>query len=206
MKQYTQDYTKVSEAESHLYAAQQLNVHDDPIEAWKHIEDARRLLQEYLSQDNMVEDPEVADGWVRASDIVATVIGSDLAKVSEHKVERTGPKIVKHGKIDRQYAQQLDGVGDPSCPLYRKHIRITGTFDQLGMSRDDVAAACQRLGAKKVSEGIAKGMDIVIMGNNAGPSKMERIKEWQADGYKITVLSQYDLKKIFEEYPEALQE
>ena len=48
MKQYSHDYTKVIDAESHLYAAQRLNAHDDPIEAWKHIEDARRLLQEYL--------------------------------------------------------------------------------------------------------------------------------------------------------------
>ena len=69
MKQYSHDYTKVSEAESHLYAAQQLNAHDDPIEAWKHIEDARRLLQEYLAQDNMVEDDDVADGWVKASEV-----------------------------------------------------------------------------------------------------------------------------------------
>ena len=69
MQKYSHDYTKVSEAESHLYAAQQLNAHGDPIEAWKHIEDARRLLQEYLAQDNMVPDDDVADGWVKASEI-----------------------------------------------------------------------------------------------------------------------------------------
>ena len=69
MIQYSHDYTKAAAAESHLYAAQQLNAHDDPIEAWKHIEDARQLLQEYLAQDNMVEDDDVADGWVKASDV-----------------------------------------------------------------------------------------------------------------------------------------
>lgn len=68
MKQYSHDYTKVADAESHLYAAQQLNAHDDPIEAWKHIEDARRLLQEYLAQDNMVPDDDIENGWVRACD------------------------------------------------------------------------------------------------------------------------------------------
>ena len=68
MKQYSHDYTKVTDAESHLYAAQQLNAHDDPIEAWKHIENARRLLQEYLAQDNMVPDDDTENGWVRASD------------------------------------------------------------------------------------------------------------------------------------------
>lgn len=68
MKQYSHDYTKAADAESHLYAAQQLNAHDDPIEGWKHIEDARRLLQEYLAQDNMVPDDDIENGWVRASD------------------------------------------------------------------------------------------------------------------------------------------
>lgn len=68
MKQYSHDYAKVADAESHLYAAQQLNAHDDPIEAWKHIEDARRLLQEYLAQDNMVPDDDIENGWVLASD------------------------------------------------------------------------------------------------------------------------------------------
>ena len=77
MKQYSQDYTKVSEAESHLYAAQQLNAHDDPIEAWKHIEDARRLLQEYLAQDNMVEDNDVADGWVKAHEVEELINGKE---------------------------------------------------------------------------------------------------------------------------------
>lgn len=68
MKQYSHDYTKVADAESHLYAAQQLNAHDDPIEAWKHIADARQKLQQYLAQDNMVPDDDVEDGWVKASD------------------------------------------------------------------------------------------------------------------------------------------
>lgn len=81
MKQYSHDYTKVSEAEKSLYAAQQLNAHDDPIEAWKHIEDARRLLQEYLAQDNMVEDDDVADGWVKASEVL------ELAKGKEDEVD-----------------------------------------------------------------------------------------------------------------------
>ena len=49
MQQYTHDYTLVSEAESHLYAAQQLEAHEQPEEAWKHIEDARRKLQQYLA-------------------------------------------------------------------------------------------------------------------------------------------------------------
>lgn len=59
MKRKIHDYTKPAEAESHLYAAQRLNANDDIIEAWKHIEDARRILQEYLSQDNEIEEDDL---------------------------------------------------------------------------------------------------------------------------------------------------
>ena len=68
MQKYSHDYTLVSEAESHLYAAQQLETHEQPEEAWKHISDARQKLQQYLSQDNMVPDDDVEDGWVKARD------------------------------------------------------------------------------------------------------------------------------------------
>ena len=69
MQQYTHDYTLVSEAESHLYAAQQLEAHEQPEEAWKHIEDARRKLQQYLAQDNMIPDDDVYNGWEKSNDV-----------------------------------------------------------------------------------------------------------------------------------------
>lgn len=69
MQQYTHDYTLVSEAESHLYAAQQLEAHEQPEEAWKHIADARRILQQYLAQDNMIPDDDVYNGWVKSNDV-----------------------------------------------------------------------------------------------------------------------------------------
>lgn len=79
MQKYSHDYTLVSEAESRLYAAQQLEAHEQPEEAWKHIADARQKLQQYLSQDNMVPDDDVYDGWYKASDV-------------EQELERTANK------------------------------------------------------------------------------------------------------------------
>lgn len=69
MKQYSHDYTKVSQAESLLHTAQMFNATGFIQDAWLRIEDARKLLQEYLAQDNMVEDEDVADGWVKASEV-----------------------------------------------------------------------------------------------------------------------------------------
>lgn len=192
MQKYSHDYTLAQEAEHLLYEAQDIiarceNYH----EAEKRIADARQKLQQYLSQDNMVEDDDVEDGWVRASDIEVRIKPSDVKHAA---------KVVRHGQIDRRYRQQLDGVGNPDCPLYGKVVRITGTFDQIQMSRDEVAAACQLMGAKSASEGICKSMDIVIVGNNPGPTKQQKIEAWRAEGRDIATISQFDFKEILNKF------
>lgn len=111
---------------------------------------------------------------------------------------KTGPKVVRHDKC--QPRLKLEGVGNPACPLYDKHVRISGTFDQIGKSRDEVLDDIQQLGAKYACTDIVKGMDVVILGNNYGPFKEVKIKKWQDEGCNITVLSQFDLKKIFDEF------
>lgn len=109
-----------------------------------------------------------------------------------------GPKVVRHDKC--QPRLKLEGVGNPACPLYDKHVRISGTFDQIGKSRDEVLDSIQQLGAKYACTDIIKGMDVVVLGNNYGPAKEVKIKKWQDEGCNITVLSQFDLKKIFDEF------
>lgn len=68
MKQYSHDYTRVSQAESLLFKAYVFLANDCYDDAKKRINEARQLLQEYLSQDNMVVDNDVADGWVKYQD------------------------------------------------------------------------------------------------------------------------------------------
>lgn len=191
MIQYSHDYTLVQEAMDLLYSATRLHANECYREALDRINEARTTLNLYLSKDNMVPDDDTADGWVRANDMEVRITPSDVKEAA---------RVVRHGKIDRQYKQQLDGVGDPSCPLYDKVVRITGTFDQIQMSRDEVAAACQRMGAKSASEGICKSMDIVIIGNNPGPTKQAKIEAWRSEGCNITTLSQFDFKEILNKY------
>lgn len=69
MKQFSHDYTKPSQADSLLYSAQRLMAYECYDAAVERINEARQLLQEYLSVDNMVEDDDVADGWVKAHDV-----------------------------------------------------------------------------------------------------------------------------------------
>lgn len=195
MKQYTHDYTKVSEAESHLYAAQQLNAHDDPVEAWKHVEDARRLLWQYLSQDNMVEDDDVEDGWVRASDVNRYA----YRPPADPATTAAGKKIEKHKGIGSQYLkQQLEGA-DRTNPLYNKVVVISGTFEQIEMERDEVAAACQRLGAK-VNRKVSDTLDVFVQGNKPGPSKLMEVEAMRASGRDVRIISQIELIEILSQY------
>ena len=69
MKQYSHDYTLPQHADNLLQEALVKIRWDNYWDARLRIEEARKLLQQYLSQDNMVEDPDVADGWVRASEV-----------------------------------------------------------------------------------------------------------------------------------------
>lgn len=168
-------FSKVSEADSHLYAAQQLNAHDDPIEAWKHVEDARRLLQEFLSEST------------------AYTLPADPATTA------AGQKVEKHKGIDSQYMKQnLEGA-DPTNPFYGKTVVESGTYEQIGMTRDEVAAAIQKLGAK-INRDVSVKMNIFVTGNKPGPSKLAKVEKWRAEGCDIRIISQLELKEIISQY------
>lgn len=85
MKIYTIDYTKVSQAESCLYTVQTLLANDDQTRistaAISKIEEARYLLQEFLNQDNLVEDNDLADGLVRQSEVEALLNGKTKSRI-----------------------------------------------------------------------------------------------------------------------------
>lgn len=69
MKQYSHNYTKPSQAESLLYSATRLMANECYDAAVERINEARQLLQEYLAEDNLVEDDDLADGLVKAHDV-----------------------------------------------------------------------------------------------------------------------------------------
>lgn len=59
MKRKIHDYTKPAEAESLLYSAQRLIANDCFYDAEKRIIEAREILQQYLSQDNEIEEDDL---------------------------------------------------------------------------------------------------------------------------------------------------
>lgn len=68
MQQFSHDYTKVSEALESLYSATRLIANECCDAALERINEARTTLDEYLAQDNMIPDKDIADGWVRHSE------------------------------------------------------------------------------------------------------------------------------------------
>lgn len=69
MKRYTHDYSKPSEAESVLYNATRLMANENFDAALVRINEARTILQQYLAQDNMIEDDDIEGGYVRYQDL-----------------------------------------------------------------------------------------------------------------------------------------
>lgn len=74
MKTYSHDYTKVADADCLLHCAIRSLAGEKYDIAQDCIAEARGLLQEYLSQDNMVEDDDCCPAWVKLSDIEGILI------------------------------------------------------------------------------------------------------------------------------------
>ena len=74
MKTYSHDYTIPAQVNQNIHLAL-FELHSDNFDQVEVLlMQARNLLDQYLSQDNMVEDDDVADGWVRMSEITDTGI------------------------------------------------------------------------------------------------------------------------------------
>lgn len=74
MKTYTQDYTKIEDAEGLIFFAEvRMRAYGCDGEAIEHISAARKLLHEYTNDTNLVEDDDVADGLVKQSEAEAAI-------------------------------------------------------------------------------------------------------------------------------------
>ena len=125
MKQYSHNYTKVSEAESLLYSATRLLANDCPDAAVERINEARQLLQEYLSADNMVEDDDVADGWVKAHEVRELINGKedeDPWDKDWHQMEQEVVKLFKEGRSFSEIAAKTGAATQTVKDIIIKHV------------------------------------------------------------------------------------
>lgn len=205
MQQFSHDYTKVSEALESLYSATRLIANECYDAALWRINEARTILSEYLAKDNMIPDNDVENGWVRYNEVQAELealhsrVGDTYRSAPVGTAASPSPKVEKHKQIDSRYLTQQSDGADPSNPLYGKVAVMSGTYEQIHMERDQVAAAIQRLGAK-LNRSVSRTMQVFIMGNKVGPSKLAEVEALRAEGHDIRIISQLEFKEICSKY------
>lgn len=209
MQQFRHDYTKVSEAMESLYSATRLIANECYPTALQRIYEARATLGEYLAQDNMLPDNDVFDGWVRHSEAQAELealrsrVGNTPRRAPVGSPDGTAAspaqKVERHGQIDRRYLEQVKDGADPSNPLYGKVVVLSGTFEQIHMEREQVAAAIQSLGAK-LNRSVSPTMQVFVIGNKVGTYEFYEVESLRAEGRDIRIISQLEFKEICNKY------
>lgn len=99
-------------------------------------------------------------------------------------------KMNTEKKISDAYKYPDVNIEDKSHHFYSKKVVITGTFNNFPM-RDEMAKMLHSVGAD-VNMSISKKTDFVIVGENAGPKKLEKIEELQ-----ITIISEEEFINLF---------
>lgn len=108
-------------------------------------------------------------------------------------------KIEKHKQIDSKYLKQQTEGADPSNPLYKKVVVMSGTFGLIKMERNEVAAALQALGAK-VNRSVSNTIQVFVQGDRAGDSKVNGVKALRASGRDVRIITPVELKEIIDKY------
>lgn len=81
---------------------------------------------------------------------------------------------------------------DPNNPFYDRKVVITGDFC---LERKELAARLKQMGAD-INTTISKKTHFVLVGENPGPSKMEKLEKLIHDGFNIRKIYQDDLLSI----------
>ncbi len=98
-------------------------------------------------------------------------------------------------KINREHCRRLDdnAIENKDSIFYNSTVVITGVFEKFD-SRDELAEKLQSLGAK-ITSSISKKTTHVLVGDNAGPAKIEKIRQLQSEGYPIIMLREFEFAK-----------
>ena len=123
--------------------------------------------------------------------------------VSDLLINRFNDFVMKNIEMVRYFvendiAMNYEDVGPVSNKLEGQVCIMTGVFDKL--DRDVFKDMVVKNGGK-VSSGITKKVNIVLMGEGAGPKKVQAVDDLRKAGYKITVYTPETLDefmKLFE--------
>lgn len=86
---------------------------------------------------------------------------------------------------------------DPNNPFYDKKVVFTGVLENI--SRNDAAQKVQALGAD-INNSISKSTNIVIVGKDAGPSKLKKIADYNETGAKIQIVNEMEFLQMIKKH------
>lgn len=119
----------------------------------------------------------------------------------EKPTKKEKPKVEKpsyHEAITGDVLKKDLSQANPDNPFYDKKVVITGVFS---IDRKEIAIRLKKLGAD-VDTSITKRTSFVCVGQDAGPKKLETIEKYNQIGCNIVVLSEENLKDIFDKWGE----
>lgn len=138
--------------------------------------------------DALEDAKATAEIWIKHNQGVR-VDASSLLKKSESKSNKSfGDK-----RLDPDLLVKDLTDANPRNPFYDRKIVITGDFLT---DRKTIAYHLKKMGAD-INSTISKKTDFVLVGQNPGPAKMEKIAQLKYDGYEIRLLNESDFEKIY---------
>lgn len=97
-----------------------------------------------------------------------------------------------HERLKGDILQKDLSGADPKNPFYDRKVVITGVFSQ---SRQELGLVLKSMGAD-INTGITKKTTYVLIGEDAGEKKLEKLEKLIHDGFNIRKLYQKDIDSI----------
>lgn len=121
-----------------------------------------------------------------------------LQGIKPVKAEHSKPSKYDYKKIKSSTLTipTEDEIDNKNTIFYHSNCVITGKFDSYP-AREELASDLRKLGAD-INTSISGKTTIVVMGEGAGPKKIEKIEELRAKGQKIDIIDEDRLLEILE--------
>lgn len=114
----------------------------------------------------------------------------------DEESEGNAESVFYHEQLRGDILKKDLSRANPENPFYDKKVVITGIFE---MERSELAQTLKEMGAD-INTGITKRTEIVLIGEDAGPSKLAKIFQLQEAGIEIRQIFEPELKEILSKY------
>lgn len=120
-------------------------------------------------------------------------IQPNLSRLTDYVPENErDTTISQHKQLKGDVLRKDLSNADPNNPFYNKKVVITGIFD---VDRETLAKHLKSLGAD-IDTAISRKTNFVIIGSDAGPSKLTKLQMLIDNGYAIRKLGPNDITLI----------